>query len=487
MDRPIKILLVEDNPGDARLLREAVAETSAPGPEWVTVDRLRDAMSHLGEESFDVVLLDLSLPDAQGFETFARAFAQAPDVPIVVLTGLDDEEMAVKTVHAGAQDYLVKGCVDGQLVLRALRYAIERRRAMQALRESERRFRAIFDQTFQFIGLLKPDGTLLEANQASLEYIGAAQAEVTGRPFWETPWWTHDPEAVRLLQADIAAAAAGQFVRREVTHKNADNILQTFDFSLKPVRDESSRVTLIIAEGRDISERKRAEEERALLLTREREKSEQLKLSVREAHHRIKNNLQAISDLLYLELTSGDSTSAADALRESIERIQAIATVHDLLSQDEDVRVVDARAVLDRLIPMVLHSSGLPAEAVALRTDVRSIPLSARRATALALITNELVSNAAKHALRGTETVAETDGAPGAARSAELTVALRQESEEVVLQVQDNGPGLPPGFSLESHSHVGLDVVRTLAERDLDGSFTLTSGDGVRAEVRFAW
>src|SRR5207302_5285814 len=124
------------------------------------------------------------------------------------------------------------------------------------------------------------------------------------------------------------------------------------EISLSPTpADEGSLAISVI---RDITERKQVEEERARLLVSEREKSEQLKLSVREAHHRIKNNLQAISDLLYLELTAGNS-SPEDALRESMERVQAIATVHDLLSQEGDVRLVDAGSVVQRLVPMALR------------------------------------------------------------------------------------------------------------------------------------
>ena len=474
MDSQIRVLLVEDNPGDARLLREAVAAVPTPCLEWVTVERLGDALCRLADERFDVVLLDLSLPDAQGFETFARVEAEAPDVPIVVLTGLDDEELAVRTVQAGAQDYLVKAHLDGHLLVRALRYAIERRRSVQALEESERRFRAIFEQTFQFMGLLSPDGILLEANQTALHYVGLGSSEVIDRLFWMTPWWEHDPELQSWLQGAIHEAASGAFIRREVEHRGADGVLRPFDFSLKQVRDERDRVVLLIAEGREITELKRAEEERARLLAVEREKSEQLKLSVREAHHRIKNNLQSISDLLYLESTAEDGASRQDALRESIDRIQAIATVHDLLSQDEDIRVVDTRAVLERLVPMALRSSGGPMHENDVQMDVASFPLSSKRATALALIVNELVSNAVKHACRG--------GGGG-----KVFITLCQDSEELVLRVKDEGPGLPGNFSLETHSHVGLDVVRTLAERDLNGSFTLMDSEGVLAEVRFVW
>jgi PAS domain S-box-containing protein len=474
MDHSIKTLLVEDNPGDARLLQAVVAEVAAPRVEWVTVERLGAALQRLQEEPFDVVMLDLSLPDAHGLETFLKVSTHAPGVPIVVLTGTDDEELAVKTVQAGAQDYLVKGQIDGHVVVRAMRYAIERCRAVQALQESERRFRAIFDQTFQLIGLLQPDGTVLEANKTALDYVGTTQAEVVNRPFWETPWWTHDPRLQQWVRSAIAEAAAGNFVRSEVTHPGVDGVTRPFDFSLKPVVDEVGNVILLIPEGRDITQRKQAEEERSQLLASEKEKSEQLKLSVREAHHRIKNNLQAISDLLYLELTQGEGGSPEDALRESIDRVQAIATVHDLLSQDEDVRVVDAQAVMERLVPSILRSCGVSTDRLTVRMDVQRVPLSSKRATVLALIVNELVSNAIKHACRDTG-------------EGELDLSLRQDSEELVLRVQDNGPGLPPDFSMDTHSHVGLDVVRTLAERDLNGCFTLTSRGGVLAEVRFVW
>src|SRR5579864_8662955 len=122
----IRVLLVEDNPGDARLFRELVRDTSAGRLALDHATRLDTALDRLTREHFDVMLLDLSLPDEQGLTTLTRAHAHAPNVPIVVLTGLDDEALAVKAVRAGAQDYLVKGRVDGDLLVRAIRYASER-------------------------------------------------------------------------------------------------------------------------------------------------------------------------------------------------------------------------------------------------------------------------------------------------------------------------------------------------------------------------
>ena len=131
----MRVLLVEDNEDDALLIRETLSETTV---EIERAECLGTALEHLAKERFDAVLLDLSLPDAQGLDTIGRVLGQSPAVPIVVLTGLNDEEAAVKAVEAGAQDYLIKGQVDGQLLTRALRYAIQRHRAEERLKERNR-------------------------------------------------------------------------------------------------------------------------------------------------------------------------------------------------------------------------------------------------------------------------------------------------------------------------------------------------------------
>jgi serine phosphatase RsbU (regulator of sigma subunit) len=130
----IKVLLVEDNAGDALLLRETLADTEAT-IEWSHDRMLSDALGRLERERFDVVLLDLSLPDSHGIETFKKLQRRAPDAPVVMLTGLNDERVAAEAMQQGAQDYLVKGGTDGHALLRSMRYAIERTRREQAERE----------------------------------------------------------------------------------------------------------------------------------------------------------------------------------------------------------------------------------------------------------------------------------------------------------------------------------------------------------------
>lgn len=131
---PLTVLLVEDNAADADLVAEALDDAAAGGGAGsrvalVHVTRLTAALRHMAEQAVDAVLLDLSLPDSQGLATFRSLHERMPGVPLVVLSGLADEEVAARAVHEGAQDYLVKGELSGRLLSRALRYAIERQRA----------------------------------------------------------------------------------------------------------------------------------------------------------------------------------------------------------------------------------------------------------------------------------------------------------------------------------------------------------------------
>ena len=133
MNDSIRVLLIEDNPGDARLIQEMLKEAGSRF-DFKWADRLSTGLERLVEEVFDVLLLDLGLPDSQGIDTFTRAHAQAAQIPIIVLTGLADETIAVKAVREGLQDYLMKGQIDSNLLVRGIRYAIERKRAEEEIR-----------------------------------------------------------------------------------------------------------------------------------------------------------------------------------------------------------------------------------------------------------------------------------------------------------------------------------------------------------------
>jgi two-component system, sensor histidine kinase len=143
----------------------------------------------------------------------------------------------------------------------------EFKRVEESLRQSEknfnveRKYRAILDQTFEFIGMMTLDGTLVEVNRSATNFAGIEESEVLGKPFWETPWWAHSKEMQERLRNAVRAAALGNFVRFEAIHPSGyDGSLHHFDFSIKPVKDENDKVVFLVPEGRDITELKRAEE-----------------------------------------------------------------------------------------------------------------------------------------------------------------------------------------------------------------------------------
>jgi len=145
----------------------------------------------------------------------------------------------------------------GILLLNILR----RKRAEKDLIESQARIRALFDQTFQFIGLMTVDGILIEANRTALEFAGIDESDVLGKPFWETVWWTHSQDLQEKVKNAVVKAAAGETVRFEAYHPDLEGNIRYVEFSVKPARDKTNKVIFLIPEGFDITERKKTEEE----------------------------------------------------------------------------------------------------------------------------------------------------------------------------------------------------------------------------------
>jgi len=130
----VKLLLIEDNHGDARLIQEMLSGVSDPPYALTWVQRLTVAFEKLSQEPADLILLDLTLPESSGLETFGKVQELVPDTPVIILTGLNDQSMAIRAVQMGAQDYLLKGSIDTNLLLRSINYAIERHRLQLKLR-----------------------------------------------------------------------------------------------------------------------------------------------------------------------------------------------------------------------------------------------------------------------------------------------------------------------------------------------------------------
>lgn len=335
----------------------------------------------------------------------------------------------------------------------------------RALRESELRFRAIFHTQFQFIGLMTPTGVVVEANRTALAAAGVAEADVLGRPFWETVWWTHDPAQQERLRASVARAATGQQDRFEASHPAPDGTLMWVDFSLTPVFDETGTVVLLIPEGRDITGRKRIEEQvRASL----REKEVLLK----EIHHRVKNNLAVISSLFFLQSTYTRDESTIHILQESQDRVRSMAMVHESLYRSENFAAVDFSEYGAALSEQLLHTYSLSGQ-IRLKNEFQRVKINMDQAVPCGLILNELISNALKHAFP-------------IGRSGEITVGLHVSASGVcLLRVADNGVGIPADRDVNSRRSLGVRLIRSLTKQ-LDGQFEFVPANpGTEARLTF--
>jgi PAS domain S-box-containing protein len=199
---------------------------------------------------------------AEERETFAELMQSLdPDHPTVVI-----ENRVIVAGKARWTQWVNRAFFDDQgdlIEFQAVGRDVHKlKQTKEALRQSDRRFRAIFNTMFQFIGLLTPEGTLVEINQAALELGGLTREDVIDRPFWEARWWTISPDTQAQLKAAIAEAATGQFIRYQVDVLGTGENVATIDFSLKPIHDEVGKVVLLIPEGRDITEQQAVLRER---------------------------------------------------------------------------------------------------------------------------------------------------------------------------------------------------------------------------------
>lgn len=325
----------------------------------------------------------------------------------------------------------VKG-PDGQVagVVLSLVDATERRRAKDDLQQSEARIRAIFDQTFQLMGLLTPDGTVVEANRAMLDIIGADRAAVIGRRFWHTPWFAASPETRKRMRSAVKDAAAGRFIRQEIDITRPDGEKRAIDFSLRPMYDDGGRVMLLIPEGRDITQRRRLEREIVDISQQEQQRIGQ---DLHDTLGQLLTGTAFLSKVLAQKLAEQQRPEAAEA-----EKISA------LLNQ----ATLQTRALARGLCPVDLQSEGLMTALLELSHEISSVfgircdfdcpePIllpDTTVATNLYYIAQEATNNAIRHG-----------------KGERVVISLSRDAAGIVLSVRDNGVGL----SDEAREHGG--------------------------------
>jgi diguanylate cyclase (GGDEF)-like protein/PAS domain S-box-containing protein len=238
----IDVLLVEDNPGDARLIREMLND--AQDAEWrlIHVDRLDSAIELLASKRFDVCLLDLNLPDSQAQQTLGQLYAFFK-LPILVLTGLDDKEMGLAALKNGAQDYLVKGNLESASLSRAIRYALERNRL-------EQRFSKIFNFSSDAILIFDPEGrSVLEANPKAVVLLGYSREELLDPSDKQLAWY--EGAWLNLVKQILQR---GKVERESITLLSKSGQVVHVEVSASVIKEDDKE--LVVATLRDVTEQR---------------------------------------------------------------------------------------------------------------------------------------------------------------------------------------------------------------------------------------
>ncbi len=463
---PIRILLVEDDPADALLFRQMLSLPSVTSFRLEHVSLLSDAVHRVAAGETDIVILDLSLPDSHGFDTFATLREAIPKVPIIVFTGLNDEEMAIRTVHEGSQDYLVKGQVSGPLLVRVVRYAVERHRIQAVLAEKHDLLRCVIDNIPDQVYLKDADSRFVSVNPVTARFFGASSSdEIAGKSDFD--FFPHDLAAQFLAEEQALLRRNQPCINREASITGADGQTRWVITSKVPMRNRQGHITGLLGINRDITEIKRAEYEikeyqnhlQDLVEARTAElKNANARLEdqdkarvefVSNVSHELKTPLTALKFALD-NMINGAVGEVSDAcrsylhmMRDSCQRLQK--TIEDILDMTKldtsTLRLNGVRVPLSMLIRQVAGSLQTQMDAKFIRVSL-SVPdrdgfIECDRQRMERVVFNVL-ANAIKFTFQG----------------GEIRVSLRSDPAEagfLVLEIEDDGVGIPQ----EHIAHIG--------------------------------
>ena len=464
-NNPALILYLEDKPGDAERVRDVLHE-SALACELRVVDGSAAYQAALAQTGFDLILSDDALPDCDGMAALALAREQQPEVPFILLSGALGEEQAVDCMLRGATDFVLKQRPNrlGPAVLRALTEAGLRRNhrvAEAALRQSEERLRQA--QTMAHIG--DWDWNLLTGEQ----YWAEETYRIFGLPRETVPSVESFLEAVHPADRELAKEAIS-----EARHGNPHDLdlrIRHYDGTERVIhangeikRDAAGKPVRFFGTIQDITERHQVE---AALRDSLRAKD----VLLQEIHHRVKNNLQIVSSLLHLQTEKEAHPTVQAVFKEAQRRVLSMALIHESLYRSPNLARVNLAEYIETLCAHVFRSFGADGTRIKLVTSLEPVDLGLEQAVPCGLILNELLSNAMKYAF--------PEGLAG-----QITVTLRAHSDQVFLQIADNGIGLPPAIPNAPARPPGLGLVAMLTKQ-LKGELVAERGEGTAFQLAF--
>jgi PAS domain S-box-containing protein len=469
------LLHIEDNEDDQIILREYLSDTNIE-LRIESASSLATGLESLRKHNVDLVLADLSLPDSNGLETFVRLHEEAPNVPIVLLTGRNDEEFAVQLLSLGAQDYLAKGDMSRRTLQRTLRYAVERKRIetalkialeeqqrdQQQIRRAEERFRIMVEAAPNAMVMVDAQGRIALINSQTEKLFGYGRGLLLGQPVAMLV-----PERFRSGQFsdrcdffNAIPAARGAGSRRDLFGVSEDGAEMPIEIGLNPIT--TAEGNFVLASIIDLTDRKASED------SLKRSLKEKLAL-LQEVHHRVKNNLQIISSLLAMQASVLLDAEIVAKLADSQRRVMSMAMIHEHLYRHEDMSSIDLAEYV-RDLTAHLFSSYVQTPSIIPRLDLVPTKLSIEQSVPCGLILNELITNAIKYAYP--------------AGKGEIQVRLTVAEDTVAMTVSDRGVGLPANFDSETSKSLGMTLVQQLTLQ-LDGRLEIGKPPGASFTVTF--
>lgn len=463
--RPVRILMIEDNPADHYLIETLLLSESTLSAELQWATTMKDGLGILGGDSFDIVLLDLVLPDAFGLNAIQKLREYNADIPVVVLTGTEDAETGTQAIRMGAQDYLSKGMISAHILQRSIEYSIERKNAENKAHLVDQMYRFLFDEISQGVLYCSSEGMILSANPAALRILRLSQEKCMNVNLMDPMLHIVGENGLPINPGNNPLARAYQ-EKEPVNNviigipRDDDDSITWIKVSALPLfKKASAAPEHIFITFEDITELKINME---TIHNSLREKEALLK----EIHHRVKNNLQIISSLLSLQSEYISDATSRMLFIESMSRIKSMALIHERLYQTQDFTSIHLPGYISDLAVYLHKSYQTGTNNIELKIDAEDIYLPIDTAIPCGLILNELITNCFKHAFPDN-------------RKGYIKLHLRRiDKKEIRLSISDNGIGLPSNFSLQNAKTLGVQLVDGLV-RQLNGRIDHSSSEGI--------